>query len=255
MRSSYLGVVEYEVGRRLQEEALQRVRESRSAEDELIFCEHPPIITLGKRAAGRSCDRTFSAFDRTFWESRGVKVAEVDRGGALTYHGPGQLVFYPVVNLRRRRIGVRSFVFLGLAVIADWLKAIGVQAESRLDPPGVWCLRSPAAGQGDNFLTNASKIAAVGLRICQGVSNHGFSVNICCDLKPFELFAPCGYEGLSVTSVERELESGFSSTMREAAEQLAAAFAERLAEGINPGISPGIESRAGGLNSARRIAA
>jgi len=146
-------------------------------EDELWVCEHPPVYTLGQ--AGRA-EHIHNTAD--------IPVIKCDRGGQVTYHGPGQVVVYTLVNLRRAGFGVRDMVVrLENSVIAA-LHEFGVEASSRRDAPGV-------------YVDNA-KIAALGLRVRKGSTYHGLAMNIDNDLTPFSGIDPCGYADLRVTSTQ-----------------------------------------------------
>ena len=155
---------------------MQRVTETRSATatDEIWLLEHPPVFTLGTNA---DAAHILNAGE--------TPVVRSDRGGQVTWHGPGQLVVYLLMDIRRANLGVRELVCrLEQAVIAT-LESVGVQANGRDGAPGVYC--------GD------AKIASVGLRIRRNCSYHGISINVCNDLTPYAGINPCGYEGLAVT--------------------------------------------------------
>jgi lipoyl(octanoyl) transferase len=155
---------------------MQRFTDERdsSVTDEIWFVEHPPVFTLGMNA-GR--EHVLSPGD--------IPVVQIDRGGQVTYHGPGQLVVYPLIDLRRRRLGVRELVVaLENAVIA-YAAEFGVAAQGSRAAPGVYI-----AG---------AKLASVGLRIRRGASYHGLALNVALDLAPFERINVCGHRGLAVT--------------------------------------------------------
>ena len=157
---------------------MQRFTDRRRADtsDEVWLVEHPPVFTLGLNA------------DRSHVLAPGeIPVVQIDRGGQVTYHGPGQLVCYVLVEIKRRGLDVRGLVqALESAVIASMAKH-GVTAEPRRDAPGVY-----VAGR---------KLAAVGLRIRRGCSYHGIAINVNMDLEPFSRIHPCGFENLEVTQV------------------------------------------------------
>jgi lipoyl(octanoyl) transferase len=158
--------------------AMQALTDARDAgtEDELWLVEHDPVFTLGQ--AGKP-EHVLAAGD--------IPVIPVDRGGQVTYHGPGQIVAYPLVDLRRLKLGVRDLVCrieqALIDVLADW----NIEARRRDGAPGVYV--------GD------AKIAALGLRVRRGCSFHGLAFNIAMDLEPFRRINPCGYAGLAVTSM------------------------------------------------------
>lgn len=157
---------------------MQAFTEERGADDEdqVWFVEHPPVFTLGL-AADRS--HVLNAGD--------IEVIQTDRGGQVTYHGPGQLVCYVLLDLRRRGISIRSLVETLERSVIETMAEYGIEANARRDAPGVY--------------VDGSKIAAVGLRVRRGCSYHGLAFNIAMDLAPFDLINPCGFEGLRVTQL------------------------------------------------------
>jgi len=144
--------------------------------DQLWFVEHPPVFTLGL-AGDRS--HVLNAGD--------IEVVATDRGGQVTYHGPGQLVCYVLLDLRRRALDIRGLVELLEGAVIDLLDDLGIESVARRDAPGVY-----VAGR---------KIAAIGLRIRRGCSYHGIAFNVAMDLEPFARINPCGYAGLEVTQL------------------------------------------------------
>ena len=146
--------------------------------DELWCCEHPPIYTLGQ--AGKP---------EHLLHDNGIPLLKIDRGGQITYHGPGQVVIYLLVDLNRRGIKVKEFVFRIEQAIIDLLSEQGLAARRLEGAPGVYVVR------GDGI----AKIASLGLRIRRGCSYHGLSLNVAMDLSPFSAINPCGYAGLAVT--------------------------------------------------------
>ena len=168
-----LGRVEYESAwRAMQEFTAQRGADSA---DELWLLEHPAVYTLG--VAGRS--------EHLPRVANGIPVVRTDRGGQITYHGPGQVVLYLLLDLRRRGLSVRPLVRIMEQAVIDVLAAYGVPAAGRNEAPGVY--------------VNGAKIAALGLRIRNHCCYHGIAFNIEMDLAPFHAIDPCGYSGLAVT--------------------------------------------------------
>ncbi len=150
-------------------------RDSATA-DEIWIVQHPPVFTLGQRGDPQD---VLDAGD--------IPVIAIDRGGQVTYHGPGQLVVYPLLDLKRLRLGVRDLVTrLENAVIVT-LSGYGIQAEARRDAPGVY--------------VDGRKVAALGLRVRRYCSYHGLAVNVNMDLSPFSRINPCGFQGLEVTQI------------------------------------------------------
>lgn len=165
------GRLEYAAGLGLQERIAAAVESG--APDSLLLVEHPPVVTLG-----RGTMREHLLVSATELRRRGIAVAETDRGGDVTYHGPGQIVGYPIVDLRRRGVSVRGFLRLLEGVLIDALGACGVEARRRSGLTGVW--------------TSSGKVAAIGISVRRGVTRHGFALNVDADLAPFELIVPCG---------------------------------------------------------------
>jgi lipoyl(octanoyl) transferase len=144
--------------------------------DEVWFLEHPPVYTLGMRA------------DRGHLLAPGdIPVVQIDRGGQVTYHGPGQLVVYVLLNLERRALTPRKLVQALENAVIDTVAMYGVTAAGRRDAPGVY--------------VEGAKLAAVGLRVKRHCSYHGLAVNVAMDLAPYQGINPCGYEGLAVTDL------------------------------------------------------
>ena len=173
-RIRWLARAEYEPTWR----AMQRFTEERGAHtpDEIWFLEHPPVYTLGVSA---SRAHVLAPGD--------IPVVQTDRGGQVTYHGPGQLVVYPLLDLRRANLGVRDFVSALERAVIDLAAQFGIAAESRRDAPGVY-----VAGR---------KLASLGVRVRRGGSYHGLALNVALDLEPFSRINPCGYEGLRMTQL------------------------------------------------------
>jgi lipoyl(octanoyl) transferase len=168
--------------------------------DELWLVEHPPVYTLGQ--AGRA---------EHILDPQCIPVIRVDRGGQVTYHGPGQLVAYLLLDLRRARLGVKGLVALLERAVIDLLAAYEIPAETRPGAPGVY-----VAG---------AKIASLGIRVRNGCTYHGLALNVDMDLEPFSRINPCGYPGQAVTQL-REL--GGAVELNRVGEDLAARLAQLL---------------------------
>jgi lipoyl(octanoyl) transferase len=171
------------------------VRRNEATPDELWVLEHPPVYTLGQ---GASHDPV----------PNGIPLVKADRGGDITYHGPGQAVLYTLVDLARRGIKVKQFVSLLEQAVIDLLEGRG---ERRAGAPGVY--------------VGGAKIAALGIRVRQGRAYHGLALNVDMDLSPFSAIDPCGYPGLAVTQL-RDL--GFPESIESAGERLARNLIERI---------------------------
>jgi lipoyl(octanoyl) transferase len=197
-----LGPTDYESTWRSMQ-AFTSARDAATA-DELWLTEHPPIYTLG--LAGRR--------EHLLCEN-GIAALKVDRGGQITYHGPGQLVVYVLVDLRRTKLGVRAFVRTLEAAVVEWLGTLGIAAYGKAAAPGVYV--APGARE--------AKIAALGLKVRSGCTYHGLAVNVAMDLAPFSDIDPCGYPGLAVTQLA---DLGVTRTVSEAGAGLAPILAAHL---------------------------
>lgn len=175
-------------------QAMQDFTATRTAEtpDELWIVEHPPVYTLGQAGKPEHILRDV-----------GIPLVQIDRGGQVTYHGPGQVVIYLLLDLNRRQLKVRELVRHIEQAVIDLLAAHGVTAERHANAPGVY-----VAG---------AKIAALGLRIRRGCSYHGVALNVQMDLSPFAAINPCGYPGLAVTQTH---DLGLALTPDTAADEL-----------------------------------
>ena len=172
--------------------------------DEIWLTEHPPIYTLG--LAGRR---------EHLLRDNGIPVLRVDRGGQITYHGPGQLVAYTLFDLRRSRVAIRAMVRRIEGAVIEWLASLGIAAYGKPSAPGVY-----VAGA-----ATAAKIAALGLKVRNGCTYHGVAVNIAMDLAPFADIDPCGYPGLAVTQLA---DLGVARTVGTAGAELAPILAAHL---------------------------
>ena len=175
-----LGVVDYDEGIALQE----RVRERRQADeiaDTLLLLEHPPVYTKGRRTQPADLP-----MGEEWYELQGIQVREVDRGGRVTYHGPGQLVGYPIMQVTDVLEFVRTMERSMIIALADE----GIEAEVREGLTGVW--------------VGEAKIGSIGVHVSRGVTTHGFAINVDNDLQPFEWIVPCGIDHVRMTSVSKE---------------------------------------------------
>ncbi|MFO7593407.1 MAG: lipoyl(octanoyl) transferase LipB [Pseudomonadota bacterium] len=195
----HLGTVDYQQAF----DAMRRFTEERTAEtpDEIWLLQHPPVFTQGMNGKP---EHLLSPGD--------IPVVEVDRGGQITYHGPGQLVVYLLLDLRRHKLGVRQTVSAMEQAVIALLSGYGLTGVARQDAPGVY--------------VKGEKIASLGLRVRRKGCYHGLSLNIDMDLEPFRRINPCGYPGLGVTQL-REL--GIDDSLDEVAEKLVSKLSEQLA--------------------------
>jgi len=194
-----LGRVEYEpTWRAMHEFTAQRGADSA---DELWLLEHPPVYTLGVAGRAEHLPRV----------ANGIPVVKTDRGGQITYHGPGQVVLYLLLDLRRRGLSVRPLVRIMEQAVIDLLADYGVVAAGHKEAPGVY--------------VNGAKIAALGLRIRNHCCYHGIAFNVDMDLSPFHAIDPCGYPGLAVTQA-RDL--GMTDALEFLGEKLIRHLLDRL---------------------------
>lgn len=186
----WLGRVAYRDAWDLQK-ALAAARASDDIPDQLLLLEHPPVLTLGRQADGAHV-----LAPAPMLEARGIEVIRVERGGEVTYHGPGQLVAYPIVKLADRGVYLREYVRALEGAMADACAAEGVAAGRREGHPGCWV---------DAEGPLPRKIGALGVRVERGVAYHGIALNVTTALADFGLIDPCGMPGLRSTSIAAEL--------------------------------------------------
>lgn len=200
--------------------AIVASRAAGSAPDTLLLVEHDAVLTLGRHASEAHIITPPDELER-----RGIEVIRVERGGEVTYHGPGQLVAYPIVRLADRGVLLRPFVRALEQAMADVAASYGVSAAPRAGYPGVWV---EADGP------RPRKLGALGLRVERGITFHGIALNVCTRLEDFGLIDPCGMAGLDVTSIAREaawdrLDAEPSTdAVAEAGRRFAEAFGARL---------------------------
>jgi lipoyl(octanoyl) transferase len=180
------GQVPYQEARAAQKR-LEAARQAGEVPDLLLLLEHPPVYTKGRRSTPDELP-----LHEDWYRTQGIEVADTDRGGRVTYHGPGQLVGYPIVSLRPYGDDVHEYIRrmekVVIAALADWQ----VEAELIDGLTGVWT-------------PEQRKIASIGVHVNRGVTTHGFAINVNNDLRPFEWIVPCGIESCRMTSVAREL--------------------------------------------------
>jgi lipoate-protein ligase B len=205
------GLVPYQRAWQMQQEIAAGVRDG--GDPALVLLEHPPTYTLGARGKDEHLLLSQEAY-----LARGAEVHRTDRGGDVTYHGPGQLVGYPIIDLRRFGHGPVWYVRSLEAVLIDALAAFGIVAGLRDGSPGVW--------------VDGRKIAAIGVRISRAVTMHGFALNVNTDLSYFDAIVPCGLPGVTVTSMEQLAGPPFDQ--REVEDEVAAAFQRRFRFGLEP---------------------
>jgi lipoyl(octanoyl) transferase len=219
IQTLYLGRVDYAEGLRLQDEIASLVAEGRLP-NVLLLLEHPPVLTLGRNA-----NRANVLASDELLAARGVTLHEINRGGDVTYHGPGQLVGYPIFDLRTLkspsggRMGPVDFVRGMEEALIRLCADYGVTAGRVEGLTGAWCgeqglgteglgtegLGTKGLGAGRSSAGPERKIGAIGIHVAKGITSHGFAFNVTTDLRDFELIVPCGIPDHAVTSLEREL--------------------------------------------------
>ena len=237
----YLGRVDYAEALRMQQE-LVALRTAGRIGNVFLLLEHPPVLTLGRNAS-----RSNILASDELLKSRGIALHEIDRGGDVTYHGPGQLIGYPIFDLRSlhspsgNRLGPVDFVRLMEQALIGLCSEFGVPAGQIRGLTGVWCGLSshvPDESPKPDCPQNSSKglrpaggrkIAAIGIHVARGITSHGFALNVTTDLRDFALINPCGITSCPVTSLEREVASpkalpSLESIAHQAARQFGAVF-------------------------------
>jgi len=205
------GLVPYEEARELQRLVAAR-RQRGEIPDVLLLLEHPPVYTRGRRSTPEELP-----MGAAWYETQGIEVRDTDRGGLVTYHGPGQLVAYPIVHLGHYGDDVHMYVRGLERAMIEALGEFGVKARTIEALTGVWVPQSPPVRSrrdengpirteiGPSASGGARKIGSIGLHVSRGVTTHGLAVNVNNDLQPFEWVVPCGIEGVAMTSLSREL--------------------------------------------------
>jgi lipoyl(octanoyl) transferase len=235
----YLGRLGYDQGLRLQAEMAGLVEAGRLA-NVLLLLEHPPVLTLGRNAR-----RANVLASQQLLARRGIALYEINRGGDVTYHGPGQLVGYSIFDLRTLknpnggRMGPVDFVRGMEEALIQLCGGFGVRAGRIAGLTGVWC---GGRGQGpgtegpgtrDESAGPERKIGAIGIHVARGITTHGFAFNVTTDLRDFQLIVPCGIADHAVTSLEREIKSpgdlpSLKAVAHEAARQFGLVFGEQV---------------------------
>jgi lipoyl(octanoyl) transferase len=231
----YLGRVEYDEALRLQAE-VAALRLAERVDNTLLLLEHPPVLTLGRNARRENV----LASDELL-AKRGVTLHQINRGGDVTYHGPGQLVGYPIfdlrslVNAKGGRLGPVDFVRMMEEALIRLCGVYGVRAGRIAGLTGVWCGLHTTAPEGafddSTSPAKARKIGAIGIHVSRGITSHGFAFNVTTDLCDFQLINPCGITDKPVTSLEREVPPGVSlPSLQQVAHQAARQFGQVFAQ-------------------------
>jgi lipoate-protein ligase B len=181
----YLGIVPYELSLKLQQGLMQARAEGKIA-DVLLLLQHPPVFTIGRFRG----EEDIIVPPETLAQE-GIAVFHTNRGGGSTYHGPGQLVGYPIINLKENGLGVREYIWKLEAVIIKLLLALGIQGHRVAEYPGVW--------------VGEKKVCSIGIHVSHYITTHGFALNVTNDLRYFEYIRPCGLASEVITSVSELL--------------------------------------------------
>ena len=181
----YLGIVKYELSLKLQQRLMQARAEGKIA-DVLLLLQHPPVFTIGRFRGEEDIIVPPETLAR-----EGIAVFHTNRGGGSTYHGPGQLVGYPIFNLKEKGLGVREYIWKLEAVIIKLLLALGIQGHRVAEYPGVW--------------VGEKKVCSMGIHVSHYITTHGFALNVTNDLRYFEYIRPCGLASGVITSVSELL--------------------------------------------------
>jgi lipoyl(octanoyl) transferase len=222
IEATWLGRIAYREAWQLQKR-LAAERADGTIGDRLLLLEHPAVLTLGRHA-----DESHVRASADELARRGIEVIRVERGGEVTYHGPGQLVAYPIIGLSRRGLLLRPLVRALETAMIETCAAFGVAAARRDGHPGCWC---------DPDGADPRKIGALGIRVERGVTYHGIALNVAPDLADFELIDPCGMPEVASTSIARELDRIDARPSTEEVRFAAAVFASALSRSLGAEIA------------------
>lgn len=213
MKIENWGIIPFEDAWAKQRELFNHMIKDDSIEERIILVEHKPVYTLGFHG---NADNLLISRDSLL--KQGINVVRIERGGDITYHGPGQLVVYPILNLKRRKLGVKQYVHLLENAIIKLLSVYGIKSSTDESAIGVWL---------DIDKPSARKICAIGVKISHGVTMHGLALNVNTDLSAFDMINPCGFKDKGVTSMAKEV--GFDLSLKRIKEE----FAEILFDSLN----------------------
>ena len=187
MQIKQLGTTPYHQAYDYQMELLKKMHDDDQKDDVCMILEHPAVFTLGRNASNENMH-----VPETFLQEKGIKLIRIERGGEVTYHGPGQIVCYPIINLRRNKLSVVDYIQTLEQIMLEVVLHFGIKAKRDSRNHGIWL--------GD------SKLGSIGIAVRHGISYHGLALNVNLDLEPFAWVNPCGLAGVSMTSMEQELQ-------------------------------------------------
>ena len=219
LRWTYTGLQPYDVMWRYQEGLRDQLLHG-TGENLLVLTEHPPTISMGRAEKGANL-----LFDRADLTAKGFDLVETNRGGKVTYHGPGQLVAYPVIDLRTFRLGIKQYVCLLEKTMIETLASVGITAHRQDSYPGAW--------------VGKQKIGSVGIHVRKQISIHGIALNVNTNLKHFDVITPCGIPNIQMTSMERE---GVELSVEQVCSLFVRSFSKIFACELEPVLSPEIGS-------------
>lgn len=191
MKIEYWGLIDYRTAWNKQKEIFHYAIDNNMAEDTIVVCEHMPVYTVGFH--GNISNMKAS---EEYLKNIGIECIRIERGGDVTFHGQGQLVVYPIVNLKRLGIGVKRYVEILQDSVMELLSNYNIVTSLDPSAPGVWI---------DSGKINQRKICALGVKVSHGITMHGLALNVNTDLKYFSLINPCGFTDRGVTSMQKEL--------------------------------------------------
>ncbi|MBN2373725.1 lipoyl(octanoyl) transferase LipB [bacterium] len=186
-----LSLIDYKEAWELQTGLVEARKTGGIETDVVLFAEHPPVFTLGRRGGSDNLK-----VQEDFLRDRGIPVFRIERGGSITYHGPGQIVVYPIVDLNAARLSVKDYIGMLEEVMIRTSSGFGVDAQRNPLNRGIW--------------VGPSKLGSVGIAIRKGISFHGIALNVNLSMEPFEWINPCGLKGVGVTSMEKALSNKIS---------------------------------------------
>jgi len=221
-----LGRIEYQAAWELQTKLVEARKQRRLDTDIALFLEHPPVFTLGRRGGEENL-----LVSQSFLKSSGVEIVHAERGGNITYHGPGQLVVYPILDIEKFGISVVDYVDALEEVMVRTAASWNINAERNPINRGIW--------------VGSNKMGSIGIAIRRGIAFHGMALNVSLDLEPFGWIQPCGLEGVGMTSITRELDKKIplQEVKETVKEQLQTVFGIKLIPKQFPDIESILEKR------------
>ncbi len=191
MQIEQLGLTPYHQAYDYQMQLLKTLHDDDQKEDVCLLLEHPSVFTLGRNGSSENV-----IVSEAFLQKRGIKLIRIERGGEVTYHGPGQIICYPIINLRRNKLSVVEFVHTLEQIMLAVVKHFGIKANRDSRNHGIWL--------GDR------KLGSIGIAVRHGISYHGLALNVNIDLEPFAWMNPCGLSGVAMSSMEQELQQSLN---------------------------------------------